>query len=558
MLSIVSSLAPYYFIARIVTKLLMHSTNKTDYIILVICMAAAFLLKGVFHSISTLYSHKATFEILANIRKKCTDKLAKMPLGDVLSIPVGNLKSTILERVDSIEVTLAHVVPEFTSNIIAPIVILILIFMINWKLGIATLVVLPIGFVFFLGMMKGYEKNFGRVLKATKNLNDTTIEYIHGIEVIKVFGKAEESYEKFTDAAVENADAYISWMKKINIYFTFSLVIMPATMITVLPIGALMLAHGTIMLSDMINVIIYAVALIDPIITMLSFKDDIEQIGVVVSEINTILGAKELVRPSDETKVELKDSSIRLSDVHFGYQSEEILHGINIDIKDKEYIALVGPSGSGKSTIAKLIAGMWDVDSGSIMLGGVDVKNIPMDTYQDRIAYVSQENYLFNISVRENIRMGKTTGYASDEEVEEVAKKSGCHDFIMSLENGYDTIVGSGGGHLSGGEKQRISIARAMLKNAQIVILDEATAYTDPENEALVQESVAKLVQGKTLIVIAHRLSTITSADKIYCINKGNIEEFGTHEELLNKDGLYKKMWMAHINAKDREGVKSR
>ena len=220
-------------------------------------------------------------------------------------------------------------------------------------------------------------------------------------------------------------------------------------------------------------------------------------------------------------------------------------------IKQGEFAALVGPSGSGKSTVARLIASLWDTGSGSITYGGVNIKDIPLDDYNDRIAFVSQDNFLFDMTVRENIRLGRQS--ATDAEVEEAAKRCGCHDFIMSLENGYDTVVGTGGVHLSGGERQRISIARAMLKNADVIILDEATAYTDPENEAIIQRSVAKLVKGKTLIVIAHRLSTVMNADNIFVIKDGNIEEQGTHEQLLEKHGLYSKMWTAHISAKDGE-----
>ena len=240
---------------------------------------------------------------------------------------------------------------------------------------------------------------------------------------------------------------------------------------------------------------------------------------------------------------------IVLNDVCFGYEDKEILHGISLTIKQGEFAALVGPSGSGKTTIARLIASLWDTRSGFISYGGVNIKNIPLDDYNDKIAFVSQDNYLFDMTVRENIRLGRQS--ATDAEVEQAAKLCGCHDFIMTLENGYDTVVGTGGGHLSGGERQRISIARAMLKNADVIILDEATAYTDPENEAVIQRSVAKLVKGKTLIVIAHRLSTVMNADSIYVVNDGRIEESGTHEKLLEKGGLYSRMWAAHISAKD-------
>ena len=233
----------------------------------------------------------------------------------------------------------------------------------------------------------------------------------------------------------------------------------------------------------------------------------------------------------------------------FSYHDLEVLHGIDMKMASGSVNAIVGPSGSGKSTVAKLIASLWDVDSGSIKIGGTDIKHIALPEYNRMIAYVSQDNYLFNESVRENIRQGRMD--ATDEEVEEAARKSGCYDFIMQLENGFDTVVGGSGGHLSGGERQRISIARAMLKDAPVVILDEATAYTDPENEAVIQSSVARLVAGKTLIVIAHRLSTITDADRIFVIKDGSVAEEGTHAQLLQKKGIYKEMWEAHISVRD-------
>ena len=244
-----------------------------------------------------------------------------------------------------------------------------------------------------------------------------------------------------------------------------------------------------------------------------------------------------------------KDNSIELSDVKFGYHDKEILHGIHMECKAGSVNAIVGPSGSGKSTIAKLIASLWDVNSGSIKIGGVDITQISLMDFNQRIAYVAQDNYLFNETVRENIRQGNPN--ASDEEVIEVTKKSGCYDFIMQLGNGFDTVVGGAGGHLSGGERQRISIARAMLKDAPIVILDEATAYTDPENEAILQNSIARLVEGKTLIVIAHRLSTIKDSDQIFVVNDGNVVAHGKHEQLLLSCSLYKDMWNAHISVKD-------
>ncbi len=500
-MSIIAHLAgivPYYFVAKIVRLLLDGSTDKTDYIIYAVVILVLWLLHSLFHSFSTACSHLATFHTLAVIRKKALDKLSKMPLGDVISQPSGTLKSTLVERIDSIETTLAHILPEFTTGIGAPIIILIYTFTVNWKLALAALITVPIGIVCYALMMFGYEKSYNRTVKATKDLNAVTAEYIGGIEVIKVFGKAQSSYDKFAAAAKESAASFVDWMRSCNVYMTFAMCIMPATMIAVLPIGGIMAMYGTISTADFITVIILTVGLIEPLLRVMAYSDDIAQMDTIVTEVRSIIDAPEMVRPEKLT-ANINGGDIVLDDVHFAYEDKEILHGISLKIKHGEFAALVGPSGSGKTTIARLIASLWDTGSGSISYGGVDIKNIPLEDYNDRIAFVSQDNFLFDMTVRENIRLGRQS--ATDAEVEQAAKLCGCHDFIMSLENGYDTVVGTGGGHLSGGEKQRISIARAMLKNADVIILDEATAYTDPENEALIQRSVAKLVKGKTLIV---------------------------------------------------------
>jgi ATP-binding cassette, subfamily B, bacterial IrtA/YbtP len=288
--------------------------------------------------------------------------------------------------------------------------------------------------------------------------------------------------------------------------------------------------------------------LITPIIGCMKFTDDLAKVGTIITQVTDILTAPELPRPETDTQTP-QGSTVALHDVHFGYNDAEVLHGIDLTFREGTVNALVGPSGSGKSTIAKLIASFWDVGSGSITVGGADIREISAEHYHRLVAYVSQDNFLFDTTVRENIRMGSPG--ATDAEVEQAARDCGCYDFIMHLENGFETQVGSGGGHLSGGERQRICIARAMLKNAPIVILDEATAYTDPENEAVIQQSVAKLVQGRTLIVIAHRLSTIADADQIVVVNDGRIEAAGTQAQLLQSCPLYASMWDAHLASRD-------
>ena len=546
--NVIFKILPYFIIADVVKLFLNGEKEFEIYLAKAVLIALSFIIAELLHSLSTALSHKATFAVLANIRKSCCDKLARVPLGYVKDTPSGTFKNIMVERIDSIETTLAHIVPEFTSNLLAPIVILIYFFLTDWRLALWSLVPVIVGFLSYFGMMLDYKPSFERTVQTTKDLNDAAVEYIDGIEVIKAFGKTESSYAKFTKAAFEYADSFISWMKRCSIFHGLMMVVTPYTLLTVLPFGAHYVANGTLAISDFVICIILSLGIVGPLITVGSYTDDLGKIGVIVGEVAGILEQPELER-LEKSKSVPKDNSVTLEDVRFGYHDKEILHGVTMELKAGTVNAIVGPSGSGKSTIAKLIASLWDVNSGSIKIGGVDIKQLSLADFNQKIAYVAQDNYLFNESVRENIRQGNPN--ATDEQVIEVTKKSGCYEFIMQLENGFDTIVGGAGGHLSGGERQRISIARAMLKDAPIVILDEATAYTDPENEAILQNSIAKLVAGKTLIVIAHRLSTVKDSDQIFVINEGNVAAHGTHEELLASCPLYKEMWNAHISVKD-------
>ena len=544
----VFQILPFFVMARVIGKLLSGDQDLTGYLIDCAVMAVFWLLRVLFHSLSTSQSHQATFAVLCNIRKQGLAKLSRMPLGDVQARGSGELKNILVERVDSIEPTLAHVIPEMSSNAAVAAATLLYLFVLDWRMALASLITLPLGMIFFLLMMADYEKNYARTVAATKDLNDTAVEYISGIEVIKAFGKADSSYDKFVNAAKACAQSYIDWMNKSNFYFTFAMNIMPATLLTVLPIGGLLLRAGTLAPQKFVLIVILSTGLVTPLIGCMKFTDDLAKVGTIIGQITGILTAPELPRPQTDLQTPA-DSTVKLNDVRFGYGETEVLHGIDLTFRAGTVNALVGPSGSGKSTIAKLLASFWDVSSGSITIGGADIRDICAAHYQKLVAYVSQDNFLFDDTIRENIRIGRPD--ATDAEVEQAAKDCGCYDFIMGLENGFDTPVGSGGGHLSGGEKQRVSIARAMLKNAPFVILDEATAYTDPENEAIIQESVAKLVRGKTLIVIAHRLSTIVDADQIAVIHDGTVAAAGTQTELLASCPLYRKLWEAHITSRD-------
>ena len=539
---------PFFCVGKIVPMLIDKTPFAFNtYGVWILVAALSWVIHYAFHAVSTTLSHKATFSVIADVRGKMCDKLARMSMGDVLKRPSGEIKNTIMERVDSIETTLAHMVPEITSKAVAPVAIFVFLMVVDWRIGLISLVGIPIGLLCFMGMRIGYDKKFARYVKSGKDLNAVAVEYINGIEVIKTFNQSANSYKKFTDAAYESAHSAIDWMKQTQIFFSLGMSIIPNVLLAALPASVALYLDGSLSLANMVLVVLLSFGMLTPVIGIMSFNDDFARIGVIVNEINDILLCDELDRPQSE--VQLSDYTIKGEDVHFAYDEKEVLHGVNFTFENGTVNALVGPSGSGKSTIAKLIDSMWDVTSGKITIGGVDVKNIPLAELNSMIAYVSQDNFLFDETVRENIRKGNPS--ATDDEVENIAKASGCHDFICQLENGYDTVVGSSGGHLSGGERQRIAIARAMLKNAPIVILDEATAYADPENEAIIQDSVSKLVKGKTLIVVAHRLSTITDSDKILVVSNGNVEAQGTHEELLENCDLYRDLWQAHIGAKD-------
>ena len=548
LISVAAGIIPFYFIASIINKLIAGERDFNSYTLDIILLLVLFLLKGAFHIISTSLSHIAAYQTIKGVRKRAIDSLALASLGDVKAHNSGSLKNTLCERIDSTETALAHIIPEFTGNIIGFLGTFIYLSIISWQMGLIALIPFVIGMVSYMTMSIGYEKYWNNCISKTKVLNDTAVEYINGIEVIKAFGKSEASYEKFKTAAKEGSECFVEWQRKCNIAFSIAMTIAPYTLLAILPVGALLYYNGIISLEILTISIVMSIGLITPLISSMGHLDDLHKAKTIFSEIDEIVSMKRLDRPSVSKELP-KDSSILVKNVSFGYDEKEVLHDINLKIDSCSKIALVGPSGAGKSTIAKLIASLWDPNKGDIFIGGVNIKDLTLEDYNKMVSYVSQSNYLFNTSIMENIKMGNLN--AKEEDVIEVCKKCGIHDFIMNLENGYNTIVGDSGSHLSGGERQRISIARAMMKDSKIVILDEATAYTDPENEAIIQKSLSTLIKDKTVIVIAHRLSTIIDSDDIILVDDGKIIDRGKHEELLEKSSLYKNMWLSHIEGRD-------
>lgn len=543
-----AGIIPYVMTTFIVKGIVEKETDINYYLPYCGFILAAYILNAVLYNLSLDISHIATFRILADIREKMVDKISKLPLGTILGMSTGKLKTTFCDRVDSMEPILAHLFPEMTANILGSVSVLVYLFAVSGKMGLLSLVSIVLGIIVSLGGMFSYDKDFKGAVEVGNKMTAKIIEYISGIKVIKAFNQGGSSYKEFETAVNGNADYYYNWMKKCQFAMGFGYSIAPATIITILPAGWYFLNKGTLTLTEFFMCIILSLGIVGPLIKVISFTDNIATMTSTVALVDELLEGREQEHGTEKQNISSLD--IEVKNVGFGYSNDKrVINGMNLTIKEGSYTAFVGPSGSGKSTIAKLIAGLWDADSGSITIGGIDSKKIPLTQIYDMISFVSQDNFLFNESIADNIRVGKKD--ATDEEVINAAKSSAADEFIRKLPDGYNTVVGSNGSKLSGGERQRITIARAILKNSPIVLLDEATAYIDPENEALIQQGIAELVKNKTLIVIAHRLTTVMNADKIYVINEGKAEAYGTHEELMENSELYRNMFTSYVKGAD-------
>ncbi len=547
MISLVSGLVPYYCVCSILDRYMSGSPDRS--MVLRYCLIAfiAYLVKVICFGISTGISHYVAFNVLEGLRLKVADVFLKAPLGEVYAHSIGEIKGVIVDKIEDIEPPLAHVVPEGAGHILLPIVCFIALATLDIRVALAALLALPIGMVFMMLTFKLSGKNMTKYQEANANMSSMIVEYVEGIEVIKAFGKAGVSYEKFAGAIRNYRDFVIEWLEGTWVTMKLAFAFMPATLLGVVPVSILLVQKGSMTISEMALAVMLAMSMVISMAKIEVFSNGLRQMQYTVLEIQKLLKIDSLPEPSVEKLPE--DHTIEIKDVHFSYDDEEeVLHGIDLTMKEGSFTALVGPSGGGKSTVAKLIARFWDVSGGSISIGGTDIKDMKVTSLANIVSFVTQDNFLFSRSIKENIRLGNPD--ASDEEVMEAARAACCDEFIAKLPDGYDTSAGEAGKRLSGGERQRIAIARMMLKNAPIVILDEATAFTDPENETKLQASIANLTKGKTLLVIAHRLSTIKKADNIVVLNNGRIEAQGTQEELMENCPLYRRMWQAHVGAR--------
>ena len=545
-------IVPFLMVALLADEL--YRGTATIQRVLFFCGIAAIcqLIKMLLTWRSSLMSHKISFTILKNIREAITDRMAKVPMGIMLETPTGAFKNLIVDNVAKLEDSMAHFMPELPSNIAAPLCSILLIFILDWRMGLASLITIPLGILFFAAMMRGYGPRMENYMRSANDMNSSLVEYVSGIQVIKAFNRSASSYGKYSKSVNYFHDSTMEWWSQCWFWNAAARAVLPSTLLGTLPVGAWLYMEGTLSLPVFLISLVVPLGFVAPLMKVSEAMEQVSMIKGNLEQVTAFLKTPELVRPSEP--VSLGERTYQFEDVHFGYKETEVLHGISFQTKPGTMTAIVGPSGSGKSTIAKLMAGFWDVTSGSVRFGGQDIRQIPFEQLMGEISYVAQDNFLFDKSIRENIRMGNPA--ATDEEVEAAAKAANCHDFIMQLEQGYDTLAGDAGDRLSGGERQRITIARAMLKPASVVILDEATAYADPENEALIQQAISKLVAGKTLIVVAHRLNTIRNADQILVVANGNIAGRGTQEELLRECPIYQKMWQDYAGTIEEADMK--
>jgi len=542
-------MVPFIAIAKLIEKIYLYEATFKTVIYITLIALLGQILKGTFTLYSTVISHKATYHILKNIRSNIAEKMLSVPMGVMIDTPIGTFKNIMVDTVSKLEDSMAHFMPEITSSVISPAFFLILIFVLDYRMGFASLLTIPLGMLGYIGMMKDYQIRSKTYAKAQNDMNSTLVEYVNGIEVIKAFNQSTASYEKFSNAIDFFHNSTLSWWKQSWFWSAFIQAVTPSTLLGTLPVGAYLYMNGQITLSNFIVCIILPISFIAHFIKVGKYSEQFNMVKASLGMIELFLLKDELIRPKE--KVTFDNTLYRFENVSFAYDTELVVKNISFELKPNTVTALVGCSGSGKSTIAKLMAGFWDPTKGHIFYGGKKISEIPFEQLTGEISYVAQDTFLFNTSIKENIKIGNPN--ASDKEIIEAAKAASCHNFIMELKDGYDTKVGDGGGELSGGERQRITIARAILKQSKVIILDEATAFADPENEYLIQTAINNLIKGKTLIVVAHRLSTITHADTILVMKNGEIVESGIHDELLNQHGVYTSLWNKYVGGVDED-----
>ncbi|MEE0835368.1 MAG: ABC transporter ATP-binding protein [Clostridia bacterium] len=547
-ISAVFALLPFVFIFFIVKEIIEVSPNYSDAVSVVRngWMAVLFALISIFIYVSALMcSHKSAFRIAGNLRKTLMSHISKLPLGFIGEMGSGKIRRIVNESSAATETYLAHQLPDMAGAIATPLGMIIMLFLFDWRFGLICLVPVILGFAAMFKMagpkmaedMKNYQN-------ALADMNNEAVEYVRGVPVVKTFGQTVYTFKRFKGSIDSYYKFCIAYCKKCRMPMLLYTVFINSSFAFLITVALILAGGEAVMQSIMLSLVFYVI--FTPVIsTSMTKVLFMSENGMIVADaltrIHSILDLKSL---PDAHKPELpKDNSVEFTNVTFRYSGAktDAIRDISFDVKPGETVALVGPSGGGKTTVAGLISRFWDVNDGVIKIGGVNVKHIKKSELMETVSYVFQDSRLLKTSILDNVRMAKPD--ASRKEVENALHKAQCDDIIAKLPNGIDTVIGTKGVYLSGGEQQRIAIARVMLKNAPIIILDEATAFADPENEFLVQRAFEELARDKTVIMIAHRLTTVRNADRIFALKNGRIEESGTHSRLVDSGGLYSKMW---------------
>ncbi|MCH4891031.1 ABC transporter ATP-binding protein [Acidaminobacter sp. JC074] len=540
------SLVPFYIVYMVIKALIADILTLNQLTQYAVVALITIVLRVYMLAKSSEYSHIVAFNVLYKLRKDTSEKIMRLPLGYFSGVSAGVLKKTINEDIEKLELFIAHNIPEISGAIVTPVLTTIYMFFMDWRMGIAAVLMIPLMFLAMSLSFKGSDTLMVEYYESSKQMNASIVEYVVGMPVIKAFGRSMSSYKKLTEYIRKYAKFEYDWGVASTPYMTMVSMIAEIGVITIFPVGLYLSYRGILEPEMLLLFILLGIGYAAPLMKLMMFMGMFGQISKGEEAIHALLTEKEL-NASGREKISAYD--ISFENVTFSYDERVILDDLSINFEPGQITALIGPSGAGKTTIGRLIPRFWDVDMGSIKIGGKNIKSLDNQNLMENVSFVFQDVFLFNTSIMNNIRMGKPN--ASDEEVYAAAKQAQCHDFVSKLDDGYQTLVGEKAVKLSGGEKQRIALARAILKDAPIVIFDEATSAADPENEDKIQEALNKLIKDKTVIVIAHRLSSITEANKIVIIDSGKAVAQGNHKSLLEQSKIYQNMWFAHIGSEE-------
>lgn len=541
-------LVPYYIAYRLLIGLPAGYSYR-ELLVGTVLILVFFVLQLLTHNASTAISHKTAFRILEQVRGALTDKMLRLPLGELQAKGSGHFHHMLIDGTERLEYPLAHAIPETTSSVLLPLGIVSLLFAVDWRMALSVLLPAALTLLAYLPMYIGIMNEFANTYYTSlERMNGQIIEYIRGNKEIRIFGQEEKSYGRYTEAIRTYESSTLKLYHRMHIVAAPATVILSSILVAVLCTGGALYAQGQLSGYIFLLSVLLSVGIGASLLKFTEFMDNFYHLKNGKRLINSLLSAPEL---RDGAQEALENNRIELRNVSFAYEKEPVLRDVSLVFEEKQKVAIVGPSGAGKTTVANLLARFWDVTGGSITLGGVDYRDLSLSALMSKISYVTQDTFLFNLSVMENIRLGDPA--ASDAQVMQAARQAQCAEFIEALDDGYHTVVGNDGARLSAGQRQRIVIARAILKNTPILILDEATAYADMENQQKIQASLQALCQDKTLIIIAHRLTTVTGCDQIVVLEDGKVNAVGTHEELLGSCVLYQNMWNFHRSGQTEE-----